>query len=206
MSRWRVGVSLKAAKGCARFGDRVGRRSCDLPHGSDMPRPAARGRAKRLATPCQAILFLSQFQMVKLQTVTVPGPRRNAVATFVLRAALPARPRSRPAEPLRMDFREPQSGRGHLILRSTRRCPRRSLTLRANCKRLAYTQKGEAPVPPHGEGYVRAEASNPGAKPQVQFSRVDRGHPYSFSRLLGRHLYRVPARSPPDLVAYRILF
>src|SRR5271154_1679992 len=90
MSRWRVGVSLKAAKGCARFGDRVGRRSCDLPHGSDMPRPAARGRAKRLATPCQALIFLSQFQMVKLQTVTCAGPRRNAVATFVLRTSQPA--------------------------------------------------------------------------------------------------------------------
>jgi hypothetical protein len=42
---------------------------------------------QRLAAPCQPLCFVSIFQMVKLQAETVAGSRRNAVATFVLRAS-----------------------------------------------------------------------------------------------------------------------
>jgi hypothetical protein len=42
-----------------------------------------------VAAPCQALCFLSQFQLVTLETVNFSGPCRNAVATFVLRAFQP---------------------------------------------------------------------------------------------------------------------
>jgi transposase len=45
---------------------------------------------QRLHMPCQALCFVSIFQMVKPQTEPVPGSRRNAVATFVLRAPNPS--------------------------------------------------------------------------------------------------------------------
>jgi hypothetical protein len=51
-----------------------------------------RVRIKRfqwLAAPCQALLFLSQFQRVRSRTVSCADPCRSAVATFVLRASLP---------------------------------------------------------------------------------------------------------------------
>jgi hypothetical protein len=46
-------------------------------------------RFQGLAAPCQALLFLSQFQRVRSQTVSFAAPCRNAVATFVLRASPP---------------------------------------------------------------------------------------------------------------------
>src|SRR5271165_251299 len=68
----------------------------------------------KAATPCQALFFLSQFQMVKLQTVSSAGPCRNAVATFDLRAT-PTRPALEPAAGIREWIpRDRQSGRGHL--------------------------------------------------------------------------------------------
>jgi Cap4, dsDNA endonuclease domain len=44
-------------------------------------------RFQWVAAPCQALCFVSIFQMVKLQTEAVAGSRRNAVATFALRAS-----------------------------------------------------------------------------------------------------------------------
>jgi hypothetical protein len=62
--------------------------------------------------PCQALFFLSNFQMVKPQTVSFAGPRRNAVATFVLRVSPPRFGAAGGAS--RIDFVGSPKGRRHL--------------------------------------------------------------------------------------------
>jgi superfamily I DNA/RNA helicase len=75
---------------------------------------SAEGRAglQRLAAPCQALFFLSQFQRVNLETASFAGQCRNAVAN-ICSTSLPAPLWSR-RRASRIDFVGSPKGRRHL--------------------------------------------------------------------------------------------